>query len=290
MEIVKTFFRAEQFNCDKYEVDVVIRGTPSDPLFCASQISGIFGLAFIPSTCKLKDSEKVFLTHNGKENVCFVTETGMHKFLLSQTNHSVVFDFQSWICNVIKEIRMGEPKEQLKCEHSEDNKEFTRNVKQRLDNFEKKVETIADQISEFISNECDDGGYIAKLDHSKTEILNVYLNVKFAAFQNGYLNPLDLDYAVQTDTMSRGYYYCTYASVPDILRQLFEAEHGKPLLFKNGIVQLDRDKEIVQEFASKIDCMREMALNEKTLQKALSDGLPCNGFIYEELSERLAWL
>jgi prophage antirepressor-like protein len=285
MHIVKTFSRAHN-----YSEAIVIRGTPSDPLFCASQISGIFGLGFIPLTCKLKDSERALLTHDGKENVCFVTETGMHKFLLSQTNHSVVSDFQSWICNVIKEIRMGEPKEQLKCDHSENNEEFTRNVKQRLHNFEKKVESISDQIDKFTSNEFDDGVYIAKLNHSKTEILNVYLNIQFAAFQNGYLNPSDLDFAIQTKTLAKGYYYCTYASVPDILRELFEAEHGKPLLFKNGIVQLDRDKEIVQEFASKIDCMREMAMNEKTLQKALSDGLPCNGFIYEELSERLAWL
>ena len=133
-------------------------------------------------------------------------------------------------------------------------------------------------------------GYIAKLNHSKDEILNVYLDRKSAALQNGYQSSSGLDNPVISGALTRGHYYVIYANAPDHLRLQFEKNHGSPLLFKNGVGQYDANGNLVQEFACKYDCMKAMVFSDKTLRKAITGQLPYSGFTYRELGERIAWI
>jgi prophage antirepressor-like protein len=132
--------------------------------------------------------------------------------------------------------------------------------------------------------------YIAKLNHSKTEILNVYLDRKSAALENGYKSSGGIDNPVISGALTRGHYYFVYTKVPDHLRIAFENEHGEPLLFKNGVVQLNKEGEVNREFSCKSSCMKAMSISDKTLQRALSTGLPYKGYCYREIGERIAWL
>ena len=48
-----------------------------------------------------------------------------------------------------------------------------------------------------------------------------------------------------------------------------KANHGKPLLYKNGVGQYDLDNNLVNEFTCKYDCIRELKMSDKSLTKAL---------------------
>ena len=64
-------------------------------------------------------------------------------------------------------------------------------------------------------------GYIAKLNIDKTEIINVYLDRKTAADQNGYASSSGLDNVVKNFTLSKGHYYILYDSCDDELKENF---------------------------------------------------------------------
>lgn len=132
-------------------------------------------------------------------------------------------------------------------------------------------------------------GYIAKMNQEKTEILNVYLDRKTAALENGYTSS-GLDNPVLNGTLTRGHYYSTYVKVPDSLTVDFELKHGKPFLFKDGVGQFNDKGELLQEFSCKFDCMKEMTFSDKTLRKAMDTGLPYNGFCYKSIGGRVVWI
>lgn len=132
-------------------------------------------------------------------------------------------------------------------------------------------------------------GYIAKMNQEKTEILNVYLDRKTAALENGYTSS-GLDNPVLYGTLARGYYYSTYVKVPDSLIVDFEMKHGTPFLFKDGVGQFDEKGKLLQEFSCKFDCMKEMTFSDKTLRKAMDTGLPYNGFWYKSIGGRIVWI
>lgn len=132
-------------------------------------------------------------------------------------------------------------------------------------------------------------GYIAKMNQEKTEILNVYLDRKTAALQNGYTSS-GLDNPVINCTLTRGHYYSTYVKVPDSLIVDFELKHGKPFLFKDGVGQFNDKGELLQEFSCKFDCMKEMTFSDKTLRKAMDTGLPYNGLFYKSVGGRIVWI
>jgi len=129
-------------------------------------------------------------------------------------------------------------------------------------------------------------GYIAKLNEDKSQILNVYLDRKTAAENNGYSSPGALDNAVKNGTNSNGFYYALYDKCDINLINDFEAEKGVPLLYKNGIGQYDLNNNLVKEFTCKYDCIRQLKISDKTLNKILDTSV-YNGFQFKSLGSKL---
>jgi len=131
-------------------------------------------------------------------------------------------------------------------------------------------------------------GYIAKLNKDKTEILNVYLDRKTAAQLNNYSSDSLLDIPVKKQKISNGYYYMLYQNCNDDLIIDFENKYGKPILYKNGIGQYDTDNNLLSEFICKYDCIKELKISDKTLNKALKNNIMYNNYYYKELGEKLS--
>jgi len=136
-------------------------------------------------------------------------------------------------------------------------------------------------------------GYIAKLNQTKTEILNVYLDRKTAAISNGYESTSALDIPVKQFKVSRGHYYLLYDSCDENLKQDFENKYGEPLLYKDGVGQFDANNNqlsqsfLIQSFACKYDCIRILKMSDKTLAKALDKGEAYNGHYYRQIGSKL---
>ena len=130
-------------------------------------------------------------------------------------------------------------------------------------------------------------GYIAKLNIDKTQILNIYLDRKTAAQQNGFESSSALDNPVKNGTIVNNQYYTLYDKCESDLINNFEEEYGKPLLYKNGVGQYDLDNNLVNEFACKYDCIRELKMSDKTLAKALDKNVQYNGFYYKSIGNKL---
>jgi prophage antirepressor-like protein len=131
-------------------------------------------------------------------------------------------------------------------------------------------------------------GYIAKLNQTKTEILNVYLDRKTAAVNNGYESTSALDLPVKQFKVSRGHYYLLYDSCDENLKQDFENKYGEPLLYKDGVGQFDaNNNQLSQSFACKYDCIKILKMSDKTLAKALDKGEAYNGHYYRQIGTKL---
>ena len=135
-------------------------------------------------------------------------------------------------------------------------------------------------------------GYIAKLNQTKTEILNVYLDRKTAAVSNGYESTSALDIPVKQFKVSRGHYYLLYDNCDENLKQDFENKYGEPLLYKDGVGQFDANNQLsqsflIQSFACKYDCIKILKMSDKTLAKALDKGEAYNGHYYRQLGSKL---
>ena len=130
-------------------------------------------------------------------------------------------------------------------------------------------------------------GYIAKLNATKSEILNVYLDRKTAAKLNGYQSLSALDNPVKNNTITNNHYYMLYDNCDTELIDKFEEKNGQPLLYKNGIGQYDLNKQLTREFVCKYDCIRELKMSDKTLTKSLLNNIPYNKYYYKELGAKL---
>jgi hypothetical protein len=129
-------------------------------------------------------------------------------------------------------------------------------------------------------------GYIAKLNQDKTKILNVYLDRKTAATQNG-LNGGSLDTPVKHSSIVRGHYYMLYDKCDENIRTQFENQHGQPLLYKDGIGKFNLNQELVQEFICKYKCIKMLQISDKTLTKALQNNIPYGGFFFRNIGSKL---
>ena len=132
-------------------------------------------------------------------------------------------------------------------------------------------------------------GYIAKLNSTKTEILNVYLDRKTAAVENHFQSSASLDPPVKNKTIANGHFYFLYEDCEEDLRTAFVAKNNnlEPLLYKNGVGQFDSENKMTREFACKYDCIRGMPMSDKTLEKALTTAAPYNGYVYKYLNSKL---
>ncbi len=130
-------------------------------------------------------------------------------------------------------------------------------------------------------------GYIAQLDKEKTKIVNVYIDRKTAAHFNGYESSSALDNPVKNSTLANGFYYILYNNCDEKLTSIFEEINGAPILYKNGVGQYDANNNLIKEFECKYDCIKSLAISDKTLTKALTKNIAYNGHYYREIGEKL---
>jgi hypothetical protein len=128
-------------------------------------------------------------------------------------------------------------------------------------------------------------GYIAKLNATKTEIINVYLDRKTAALENDYLSSSALDNPVKNYTITNGNYYALYDNCEEQLKEEFIIKNNnkEPLLYKNGVGQYNHGNNLIQEFICKYDCIKSLHISDKTLEKALTKNILYNGNYYKYL-------
>ena len=132
-------------------------------------------------------------------------------------------------------------------------------------------------------------GYIAKLNKEKTEILNVYLDRKTAAAENGYSSSSALDNPVKNYTITNGHYYALYDSCEEDLKEEFISKNNnkEPILYKNGVGQYDLENNLIQEFICKYDCIKSLHISDKTLEKALTKSILYNGNYFKYLGIKI---
>jgi hypothetical protein len=131
-------------------------------------------------------------------------------------------------------------------------------------------------------------GYVAKLNASKTEIIDVYLDRKTAASLNNYTSTSALDLPVKNGSITNGHYYMLYDKCAANLKEGFVTKNsGEPILYKNGVGQFDQQQNLVREFVCKYDCIRTLNMSDKTLAKALNNNQPYNGYYYKSIGTKL---
>jgi hypothetical protein len=128
-------------------------------------------------------------------------------------------------------------------------------------------------------------GYIAKVNATKTEIINVYLDRKTAATENGYSSSSALDNPVKNYTITNGHYYVLYDSCEEDLKEEFVIKNNnkEPILYKNGVGQYNPENNLIQEFICKYDCIKSLRISDKTLEKALTKNVLYNGNYFKYL-------
>lgn len=132
-------------------------------------------------------------------------------------------------------------------------------------------------------------GYIAKLNNDKTEILNVYIDRKTAAVQNGFaIGSLDLP--VKNRISCRGHYYILYDDCDITLRENFENTHGLPLLYRDGVGQYNKENILIREFICKFDCIKQLKMSDKTLAKSLDKDIMYNDHFFRKIGDKLSCL
>jgi len=104
MEIIKAF------TDNDLHTPITIRGTHDNPLFRASDIGTVLDIPYIHTNIShMDETERVILstkTNGGNQNVSYLTEVGLYTVLF-RSNKPIAKTFRSWVCNVIKEIRIN---------------------------------------------------------------------------------------------------------------------------------------------------------------------------------------
>ena len=131
-------------------------------------------------------------------------------------------------------------------------------------------------------------GYIAKLNHDKSEILAVYIDRKTAAHENNYESSGSLDNPVKKFTLTKGHYYTLYDNCSEELRTSFEASNnGYPILYRNGVGQYDENGNLIHIFLCKYYCCNILGISDKCLTKSIKNNLPYNGNFFREIGDKL---
>jgi hypothetical protein len=133
-------------------------------------------------------------------------------------------------------------------------------------------------------------GYIAKLNVDKTKILNVYLDRKTAAIENGFLSSAALDNPVKNEKIANGFFYVLYDNCDENLQEDFEENNGEILLYKEGVGQYDNKNNLIKEFACKYDCIKKLKMSDKTLRKALDQKVMYNNYYFKYIGSKMKML
>jgi prophage antirepressor-like protein len=189
MEIVRAF------NNNELHTEIIIKGTIENPLFRACDIGEILEISNVRSTIQnFDDTEKItqlIKTKGGLQNVTFLTEKGLYKILF-KSRKQIAEQFQNWVCEVIKEIRLNgvyDLQKQLKLKdeetkikiHSEN--QFT-NERVLLDKFA----NIGSIIYIIKVKTFEDGKYVIKIGESRQGI-----RMRYAEHKSRYDECLLLD-------------------------------------------------------------------------------------------------
>jgi hypothetical protein len=130
-------------------------------------------------------------------------------------------------------------------------------------------------------------GYIAKLNVDKTKILNIYLDRKTAAIENGFLSSAALDNPVKNEKIANGFFYMLYDNCDENLQEDFEENNGEILLYKEGVGQYDNKNNLIKEFACKYDCIKQLKMSDKTLRKALDQKVMYNNYYFKYIGSKV---
>ena len=128
-------------------------------------------------------------------------------------------------------------------------------------------------------------GYIAKVNKEKTEILNIYIDRKTAAVNNGY-GSSSLDTPVKNGALTNGYYYMLLDSCED-LKEKWVEEHGECMLYKDGVGQYDSENKLIREFTCKYDCTTQLKISQKSMAKALDKDVMYDKCYYKSLGSKM---
>lgn len=150
--------------------------------------------------------------------------------------------------------------------------------------------TILENIPETKVTRLQNLGYIAQVNINKTKVINVYLDRKTAANENGYQSSAALDIPVKNGTIANGYYYMLYEKCDDNLREKFEEENDEPKLYKSGVGKFDINDKLIEEFITKDSCCKQLKISDKTLAKALDKNVMYNQFYFKSLGNKLKML
>jgi hypothetical protein len=131
-------------------------------------------------------------------------------------------------------------------------------------------------------------GYIAKMNKEKTEIINIYIDRKTAAVQNGYASTSALDIPVKNNILSNGFYYMLFDSCEDLKEKWIE-ENGECILYKDGIGQYDSENNLIKEFTCKYDCMTQLKISQKSMEKVLDKDVMYDKCFYKSLGSK-TWI
>ena len=131
-------------------------------------------------------------------------------------------------------------------------------------------------------------GYIAQINREKTEIINVYLDRKTACKMNGYSSTSALDIPVKNFSLSKDFYYKLYEDCSSDLKKGFVKKNNgsPPVLYKNGVGQYDSADNLIKEFICKYDCIKQLAISDKTLEKALDKNVMYKNCYFKTIGSR----
>lgn len=131
-------------------------------------------------------------------------------------------------------------------------------------------------------------GYVAQLTPDKTEILHVYLDRKHAAKHHGYSSSA-LDNPVKNGTLFQGHFYMLYEHCPEHVQQRFvqEKNQGNPIvLYVDGIGQYNGEQQLLREFVCKYDCVQQIGISDRTLNRSIETQNPYHNFYYRRLGKK----
>jgi hypothetical protein len=135
-------------------------------------------------------------------------------------------------------------------------------------------------------------GYVAKLNETKTEILNVYLDKKTACFENGYNSSAGIDFSVKNKTITRNHFYALFRDCDpqlqtDFIEKYCDGDIERLLLYKDGMGKYDEKGVLICEYACKYDCITTQKIADKTLTKCIENNTLYNGVYYRKIGSKL---
>lgn len=176
MEIVKAF------NSNNLHADIIIKGTHENPLFRASDIGEILEMGNIRTSIKdFNDTERdevhTMDVMGRLQKTTFLTEKGLYKVLF-KSRKPIAEQFQNWICEIIKEIRLtGKYELEKKLENTI--KDF--DVKITIERTLEKEKVLLEEYGVFGSiiyiirvKTFETGEYVVKIGESRRGIENRY--------------------------------------------------------------------------------------------------------------------